>query len=686
MKESNNLNSESLIRIARYLMLHGSSTSNIGLLNGKMGIILFFYELGRYTGRENYDIFAGELLDEVYDEINNEAPLHFRDGLCGIGWGMEYLIRNGFIEADSDDVLDELDKRIVEWDVRKIIDSSLRTGLAGIACYVASRKNGLKNNGIITDDYCRDLKEALEKCNEKEAEKLAEILEKILNGKSIESLYNPVLQIVDEIKINIKEGVLFEKPRAKGVDNNGFAGIGLRLIKDLNGKTGKSMNVRAISHSHVSPTGLQTLFQTVQMPENRIDETKRLLIFTMASRAANYGIGAYIDNLIEALQNSNIEFGLVLLHSGINEVKIIEKEGYRKIEIPSSAALVKNAGKYYHRNVAYLLKEFIPEEKGIRYIFHLNFMGNADFVKQLKKIFHGKVIQVAHYTDWSFMLLGDFNKMKALNSRNLRFLKDPKDKAVVKMIKEDIKTLNRADKTVFVSKHTFDSYMSLGGLKNCNAEIINNALKDKYIPISSKEKSELRKQYLIGENEKIILFAGRLDEVKGVKYLISAFKKVLSKNPTARLIIAGDGNFNELLKESSDYWPKINFTGRLDKVTLYNFYRIADVGVVCSLHEEFGLVAIEMMMNALPIIVTKTSGLDEIVEDGVSGLKVPVRTRKGIRKVDVNILAEKIDFLLNDYETAKSIGRNARKRFLDKYELSLFRKKMLTAYNAITKK
>ena len=65
---------------------------------------------------------------------------------------------------------------------------------------------------------------------------------------------------------------------------------------------------------------------------------------------------------------------------------------------------------------------------------------------------------------------------------------------------------------------------------------------------------------------------------------------------------------NQWLKEATDCWTKIAFTGRLDKKQLYEFYSMADMGVVCSLHEEFGFVAIAMMMHALPVI-SKTNNL-----------------------------------------------------------------------------
>lgn len=88
-------------RIANVLLLNASFTDNIGLLNGKMGISIFFYRYGRYTGNKIFTDYAGELIDEIYEEINTNTGLDFANGLTGIGWGIEYLVENRFIDADT---------------------------------------------------------------------------------------------------------------------------------------------------------------------------------------------------------------------------------------------------------------------------------------------------------------------------------------------------------------------------------------------------------------------------------------------------------------------------------------------------------------------------------------------------------------------------------------------------------
>ena len=128
-----------LQRIANRLMLNVSFLHNLGLYHGKMGAVLFFAHYARYTDNERYDDFAGELLDEIYEDIHTELVIDFENGLCGIGWGVEYLLQNGFMEGDSDDVLIDMDKKIMERDLRRIENRDVCDGLAGISYYIYAR-------------------------------------------------------------------------------------------------------------------------------------------------------------------------------------------------------------------------------------------------------------------------------------------------------------------------------------------------------------------------------------------------------------------------------------------------------------------------------------------------------------------------------------------------------------------
>lgn len=71
---------------------------------------------------------------------NTHTPLDFKEGLCGIGWGIDYLIHHGLLEGDPDEILEDLDKLIFSCDIETCTDTSFETGSEGIKFYHSYRK------------------------------------------------------------------------------------------------------------------------------------------------------------------------------------------------------------------------------------------------------------------------------------------------------------------------------------------------------------------------------------------------------------------------------------------------------------------------------------------------------------------------------------------------------------------
>lgn len=113
--------------------------ANLGLLNGLMAYSLFFFHYSRYTGNTFFEDIAESLLNKIYDGIDLDSPMGLGNGLCGIGWGIEYLLQNKFIEGSADDVLAEIDDKLLAYNLNKISDYSLSTGLAGYLSYIFIR-------------------------------------------------------------------------------------------------------------------------------------------------------------------------------------------------------------------------------------------------------------------------------------------------------------------------------------------------------------------------------------------------------------------------------------------------------------------------------------------------------------------------------------------------------------------
>lgn len=102
---------EELQKIANTLLLYSYHIDPIGLFNGKMGIALYLYRYARYADCKYYSEFADELLDKVLDSINHSSP-DFESGISGVGWCINYLMKNEYVEGDPNDVLLNVDKRV----------------------------------------------------------------------------------------------------------------------------------------------------------------------------------------------------------------------------------------------------------------------------------------------------------------------------------------------------------------------------------------------------------------------------------------------------------------------------------------------------------------------------------------------------------------------------------------------
>lgn len=126
-------------RIANVLLLNASFTDNPGLLNGKMGIAFFFYHYSRYTRKKIYEDYAAELIDEIYEDINTSTPVNFENGLTGIGWGIEYLVKNKFVRADTDEVLTEVDNSVFRNSIYRPFLLDSRNDIFGYGLYYLNR-------------------------------------------------------------------------------------------------------------------------------------------------------------------------------------------------------------------------------------------------------------------------------------------------------------------------------------------------------------------------------------------------------------------------------------------------------------------------------------------------------------------------------------------------------------------
>jgi glycosyltransferase involved in cell wall biosynthesis len=189
------------------------------------------------------------------------------------------------------------------------------------------------------------------------------------------------------------------------------------------------------------------------------------------------------------------------------------------------------------------------------------------------------------------------------------------------------------------------------------AHAVDNALYSRSV---SPEEKAARKRELSLEGRRVILYLGRLVEVKGLEYLLRAFARLGSDN--AALVLTGDGPSYESLLSLADALgirEKIRFTGYARPDEAERYYAAADVFVLPSVttateKETWGLVVNEAMNQGLPVIATDAVGAAAggLVRSGLNGFVVPER--------DSAALTEAMERILGDDELRDTMSRNAR--------------------------
>ena len=251
---------------------------------------------------------------------------------------------------------------------------------------------------------------------------------------------------------------------------------------------------------------------------------------------------------------------------------------------------------------------------------------------------------------------------------------------IQKSFEEERTCYERMDQVISLSNYMQELLYHDYGVDINRIIIIPNGMSDKIK--EEVDQKRLRKKWHLYPEEQMIIFVGRLEEIKGTHFLIRAFQLILQESPNCRLWIVGDGDYQNSFSEANPIFSKITFTGFVDQTSLFELYRLADVGVVPSLFEPFGYVPVEMMMHELPIVATATSGLNEVVDESC-GLKVPLIVSPDSVEIDTSLLAQKIVYLLQNPKEAKRLGKNGRKRYLEKYSSEVFGKNMIAFYKSL---
>ncbi|MFO7825700.1 MAG: sulfotransferase [Cyclobacterium sp.] len=131
-----------LEKLNDFISKNEPAKNEVGLLNGKIGLSIYFFMLGRSTRNSEILSIAEHILMDVYNTLGNFIiPTNFQNGLSGIAWGLCHLIKNDYVEGDPDEILIDVDHQIISyWNANKeTLPVDLRLGLLGYLAYYTSR-------------------------------------------------------------------------------------------------------------------------------------------------------------------------------------------------------------------------------------------------------------------------------------------------------------------------------------------------------------------------------------------------------------------------------------------------------------------------------------------------------------------------------------------------------------------
>lgn len=231
-------------------------------------------------------------------------------------------------------------------------------------------------------------------------------------------------------------------------------------------------------------------------------------------------------------------------------------------------------------------------------------------------------------------------------------------------------------KVIVNSKYMFSEVKQVFNLPEDKIAIVPNG-----VELNKFDRLECDWEYrrnLALDSEKIIFFVGRLVNEKGAHILIDAMPKVLQYYHDVKLVVTGKGPQLEYLKEKvmiMGISKKVYFTGYISDENLSRLYKCVDISVSPSLYEPFGIVALEGMVANVPVVVSDTGGIGDLVQHGVDGMKAYAG--------NANSLADCILEILYSPEKAEGMKQRAMEKVRSIYNWDVISDQVLETYNAI---
>lgn len=410
-------------------------------------------------------------------------------------------------------------------------------------------------------------------------------------------------------------------------------------------------------------------------------------IINNASRASKYGVGTYITQLLSCLSSiKDVNVFIIDMFADTDEYSVsVDNANYIHYLIPRIEGIVESD--IYCRSAFYYIVQQVNSKSDDDIIFHFNYYQHFQLAMRLKTFNPTcKIFFTVHYLSWCFILNGNLSKFRIFidKQRNLfrnkmEFNSDyaeNEDKLLINKGDElmesyqlECKFMQLADSVIVLSKKTNEIIEKDYHIDGNKLIIIKNGLEDRFCKLKENNFFKKRNRKNSWDSRINVLYVGRLDEIKGVCYLIKAFKILYEKDKSLHLYLIGDGDMGYYLSEAQEICEAVTFTYRLNYLKTEHFYSQATIGVLPSFHEQCSYTAIEMMMNAIPYIGTDSTGLKEMLEN-TPGNIVHIDEDNFDANSFIRDLSQKMSKLIYNKNYYKESSYLVRQSYLDSYTIN----------------
>jgi glycogen(starch) synthase len=202
---------------------------------------------------------------------------------------------------------------------------------------------------------------------------------------------------------------------------------------------------------------------------------------------------------------------------------------------------------------------------------------------------------------------------------------------------------NRSQRVIACSHYMREQIVDIFGVAEDRVSVIPNGIDPEDLQAQSPAELERLRSEFAAPQEKLVLLIGRLVYEKGFQLALEAMPRVLEEAPGTRFLVAGSGTHEAELHRQAEELGLMEhgtFLGWIGDDVLHSLYRIADLTVVPSIYEPFGLVALEAMASGCPCIVADTGGLREVVPHEEAGLRFRAYDPEALAEVAIRVLSD----------------------------------------------